>query len=258
MIVVTQEASDEWTATDGPDVVGRMRALVKPDRRCALLPSDITDDSAYGPLLDAAARDATVDLYFEADEDATDLIGTLAERGFAVQRRDHLYLVPTDQSHRPRAVPPGFAVVSAADADIDRHRELDDVLRQDVPGSGGWHNEPEEFERRTFGDPQFDPATYLIAVAEDTGEYVALVRVWNRPRVPRLGMVAALREYRRRGLVSGLVNRAFAVCHARGQIEASTDVDVTNTASNTLMAGLGARRTGGTFELRRPGSVRGH
>jgi ribosomal protein S18 acetylase RimI-like enzyme len=65
-------------------------------------------------------------------------------------------------------------------------------------------------------------------------------------------MVAALPAYRRRGLVSGLINRAFAVCHARGQTEVSTEVDVTNTASNTLMAGLGARRVGGSVELLRP------
>lgn len=142
-------------------------------------------------------------------------------------------------------------MVSAGDADVDRHRVLDDALRQDVPGSDGWRNEPEEFERRTFGDPQFDPATYLIAVAEDTGEYVALVRVWNRPRVPRLGMVATLPAYRRLGLVSGLIGLAFAVCHARGQTDVSTEVDVTNTASNTLMACLGARRVGGTAELLR-------
>lgn len=81
MIVVTREASDEWTATRGSDVVGRLRALVKPDRRCALLPSDIADDGAYGPLVDAAARDTSVDLYIEADLDATELLGTLAEGG---------------------------------------------------------------------------------------------------------------------------------------------------------------------------------
>jgi hypothetical protein len=61
------------------------------------------------------------------------------------------------------------AFLPAAEADVDRLRELDDALRQDVPGAAGWRNDPQEFGRQTFGNPEFDPATYLLSVEEDTG-----------------------------------------------------------------------------------------
>jgi hypothetical protein len=62
----------------------------------------------------------------------------LAARDFTVHRHEHHYLVPTAAPavHEVRT-PDGFAVISAADADVDRLRELDDALRQDVPGAPG-------------------------------------------------------------------------------------------------------------------------
>jgi ribosomal protein S18 acetylase RimI-like enzyme len=149
--------------------------------------------------------------------------------------------------------PDGFAVMSAADADVDRLRELDDALRQDVPGAAGWRNDPLTFADQTFKDPEFDPATYLIAVRENTGRYAGLVRVWIRPGLPRLGLSGVLAAHRRQGLAIALIARAFGVISARGQAEVTCEVDETNVASNALMVRLGARRTGGAVELIRPG-----
>jgi GNAT superfamily N-acetyltransferase len=249
VISVTTEGPDRWTATDDPDVVGRLHALVRPDQRCALYPRDVVNDQAYEQLVDAALRDLDRDLYIEVDEAAAALRGMLAERGFEVHRREHRYLLPTDQ---PRPAPPeGYGIVSAADADVARLSALDDDLRRDVPGADGWHNDPQAFAAQTFNHPEFDPATYLVAVHEATGDYAGLVRVWRR-QVPRLGLIALLPPHRRRGLAGWLIATAFAVCHERGQPEATCEVDVTNTASNALMAGLGARRDGGNVELLRP------
>ncbi len=246
MIVVTGEGQDRWTASDGAEVVGRLRAFVKPDQRCALFVRDVVGERAYGPLVDAALRELDRDLYIEVDEDALSVREILVERGFAVHRREHHYLVPTAYV---RPMPAGYDIVSAADADVARLSELDAALRQDVPGADGWRNDPREFERQTFGDPEFDPATYLVAVHQ--GAYAGLVRVWHRPVVPRLGLIAVVREHRRQGLASGLIARAFGVCHERGQAAAICEVDVTNTASNALMATMGAKRVGGTVELLR-------
>jgi hypothetical protein len=44
----------------------------------------------------------------------------------------------------------------------------------------------------------------------------------------------------------------FDVLHQRGTVDVVAEVDVTNTSSNRLLTGLGARRTGGTIELVRP------
>jgi hypothetical protein len=40
----------------------------------------------------------------------------------------------------------------------------------------------------TFRTPAFNPATYLVAVEEDTGEYIGLVRIWMNRSGPRIGM----------------------------------------------------------------------
>jgi ribosomal protein S18 acetylase RimI-like enzyme len=66
-------------------------------------------------------------------------------------------------------------------------------------------------------------------------------------------LIGALPPWRRRGLAVALLAQAFGVLYDRGLLEATCEVDQTNTASNALMIGLGARRTGGQVELvRRP------
>jgi ribosomal protein S18 acetylase RimI-like enzyme len=134
----------------------------------------------------------------------------------------------------------------------DRLRELDDQLKQDVPGADGWRWDRQGFRAETYDAPDFDPATYLVAVEQATGRYAGLARVWNRPSGPRLGLVGVARPYRRRGLARSLLAQAFAVLHRRGEPEVVAEVDVTNTASNSLLTSLGARRTGGSLELIRP------
>lgn len=224
---------------------------MRPDQRCYLFLRDCAPQ-AYGPLLDAALDALDQDVYIEVDEAAGDLQRALSDRGFVVNRREHHYLVPTDPAVTGlagRVVPDGFRLISAAQADLDRLRELDDALRQDVPGTDGWRNDPEEFVRQTFATGEFDPATYLLAVDAGTGGYAGLVRVWAIARVPRLGLVGTVRAHRRQGLATALVAQAFTVLHARGQPVVSCEVDQANSASVALLTGLGARRTGGGVEL---------
>ena len=151
-------------------------------------------------------------------------------------------------------LPSGFGVLSAASADITWLRLLDDALRQDVPGCEGWRWDAEEFRAETFG-PFFDPATYLVAVDRASGQYAGLVRIWRNRAGPRLGLIAMLAGYRRRGAARALLGQAFTVLAARGDTSAVCEVDDTNVASISLLTGLGARRYGGNVELirRRPG-----
>jgi ribosomal protein S18 acetylase RimI-like enzyme len=250
---VVNEAPLRWAASRDGQAVGRLRAMIRPDGRCFLFFVDPTAD-AYGPLLGAARQVLRRDLYAEVDEDDAAEIGALTRLGFTVNRREHRYVLPTGVAGRlaRRRLPAGFAAISAARADVDRLRELDDALRQDVPGSAGWRNDPTDFARQTFDTPEFDPATYLVAVEEASGGYVGLARVWANPRGPRLGLVGVLAPYRRRGLTLALLSMAFAVLAERGYHEVSCEVDERNTASNALMEGLGGRRAGGFVELRLP------
>jgi ribosomal protein S18 acetylase RimI-like enzyme len=122
-----------------------------------------------------------------------------------------------------------------------------------VPGTSGWLWDPGDFREETFDSPSFDPATYLVAVEPADGEYVGLVRVWNDPGRPRLGLIAITQPYRRQGLARALLGRAFRVLHDRGQDEVTAEVDDSNPAATSLLRSLGARRTGGSVELIRPG-----
>jgi RimJ/RimL family protein N-acetyltransferase len=187
----------------------------------------------------------------DADESDADMQALLADHGFATSRREHLYLLPVDFAIAwlsGRRLPAGCTLISAADADIDRHRMLDEALRQDIPGSAGWHSDPAEFRSMIFDDPEFDPATYLIAVTSG-GAYAGLVRIWNAPGVPRLGMIGVLREHRRAGLASAMLATTLSVVAARGTAGVSCEVDQANVPSNALLTKLGAQRTGGTAEL---------
>ena len=240
-----------WRAIDADQVVGAVSAFLRPDNRWFVhFDADSRADS-FMPLLAAVADNSARDLYASIDEADGQALERFAGLGFAVLRRESNYLIPTD----PKITglhfipePEGVVIISAVDAFEDQLRLLDDALRQDVPGAAGWKWDPGDFHEETF-DQQFDPATYLIAVDSGSGDYMGLVRVWDSPGRPRLGLIAVLREYRRRGLASALRARAFRVLHKRGQTDVTAEVDDTNMASRSLMVRLGARRNGGSLEV---------
>jgi ribosomal protein S18 acetylase RimI-like enzyme len=236
-----------WRAFDGDRAVGAVRSFLRPDNRWFVTFEDGRDDS-YAPLLAAADADAGADLYATADDTDFAALDRLAGLGFAVDRRESNYAIPTG----PGTVadePEGIVIISAADADEDDLRRLDDTLRQDVPGTAGWKWDPGDFREETFDSEQFDPATYLVAVEADSGRYVGLARVWIGPGRPRLGLIAVTRPWRRRGLARALLTRAFGVLYQRGQSEVTAEVDDTNIASASLLREMGARREGGTVEF---------
>ncbi|GAA1914456.1 hypothetical protein GCM10009716_24920 [Streptomyces sodiiphilus] len=250
MSVVVIQSAGRWTAWQDGRAVGSMDRLVRPDGRCFLLPGTCPP-RVLGRLLDAATAATGTDLYIEAD--GPEDLGPLEARGFVVHRREHHYALPV-RADGP-SLPPGYDVIGADAADPEPLRLLDDRLRQDVPGTAGWRNDPASFARDLKADPGFDPALYLVALEARTGEYAGLVRVWIREgRPPRLGLIGVLPDRRGRGLAGALLGRVSGVLHARGVPEMVCEVDETNSASNRLMAAVGARRTGGSVELirRRP------
>ncbi len=238
-----------WRAVAGDQPVGAVRAFLRPDNRWFVAFEDGRADSEE-PLLAAVAGNTGADLYAVADERDQENLDRLARLGFTVNRRESNYVIPTGGP--AASEPAGMVVISAADADEDELRLLDEALRQDVPGTAGWRWDPADFREETFDSGDFDPATYLIAVDTDSARYAGLVRVWNTPGRPRLGLIGVTRPYRRRGLATALLARAFSVLHQRGQAEVTAEVDDTNTASRALLLGLGARRAGGSAELVRP------
>ena len=190
------------------------------------------------------------ELYTSVDEADAARRSALEALGFGVVRRELELLLPTRLPRAP--VPDGFGLFRADEVSADALRALDDELRQDVPGTDGWHWPAAEFRAETYESPHFDPALYLVGAAPDE-EPVAICRVWSRPDLPRLGFVGVRRAHRRRGVTRWLVGEAFAVLAARGRREVSTSVDETNVASRTLLERIGGRHVGATLELRRAG-----
>ena len=239
-----------WRALDAEQVVGEVTAFLRPDDRW-FVTLDAGQDDTYEALIAAVAGNTGSDLYATAedtDDQAMEMFGRL---GFTENRRESNFLIPTDPhvtGLHTTAEPDGVVIISAVDADEDQLRLLDDALRQDVPGAAGWKWDPGDFHEETF-DSQFDPATYLVAVDADNGEYIGLARVWHSPGRPQLGLIAMLPGYRRRGLASVLLARAFAVLHEVGKSEVTGDVDDANSASRALLLRLGARRVGGSVEF---------
>jgi ribosomal protein S18 acetylase RimI-like enzyme len=209
---------------------------VRPDGRC-FIRLDELDSVTDG------------ELYVDVDEADAQAIARCIERGFRINRRESAYRVPTSRG-TGRIVPNGVAFLRADEADEARLRALDDVLRQDVPGTDGWCWDPQGFGEE-LRQPAFDPSTYIVAADALDGEYIGIARVWNNPKLPRLGFVGVVGTHRRLGIGHALLDRVFSVLAARGQSEVSTEIDDTNVASRALLAGFGARRCGGMIELRR-------
>jgi ribosomal protein S18 acetylase RimI-like enzyme len=187
-------------------------------------------------------------LFATADESDAERLHELEDLGFVRERRELRLVLPTDVPKVP--APPGVAAVSAGTVDEEMLRLLDDELRQDVPGTDGWHWTAAGFREETYLSPQFDPAVYLVAT--EGSEHVGICRVWIRPEHPRLGFIGVRRALRRRRIARWLIGETFAVLHERGEPEAWTEVDETNVASRALLEGLGGRLVGASVELRRP------
>lgn len=239
-----------WRAFDGTRMVGAATAFLRPDDRW-FVTFDASQPESYQPLLRAVAANTGSDLYAAVDDTDEHALETFTRLGFTVNRRESNLLIPTNPQItglNASDEPDGVVIISAIDAYEDQLRLLDDALRQDVPGTAGWQWDPGDFHEETFGS-DFDPATYLIAVEVDSGEYLGLVRVWDSPGRPRLGLIAILHPYRRRGLASVLLARTFRVLHERGKTEVTAEVDDTNSPSRSLLMRLGARRISGTAEL---------
>ena len=220
-----------------------MRQWTRPDGRCFVF-GEPDGQLPLGPAY------ATAD---EADEARREALERL---GFGVHRRELDLRLPTDPTAWNVSVaepPPGVAFVRADRVEEGRLRLLDDLLRQDVPGTDGWQWSPEGFRDETYESADFDPATYLVAL-DESGEEIGLARVWMRGSGPRLGLIGVRANWRRRGIASALLAAVLTEVGSRGLPELRTEVDETNVASHELLFGFGPRTVGASLELVRKAS----
>jgi ribosomal protein S18 acetylase RimI-like enzyme len=244
-----------WHALVDDEVAGKAHVVRRPDRRY-FVAIDAWQNEVFDALLDAVIDDLPHELSTIAGEEDDEELARWTRRGFDVRRREDEYEIRMDDPDRHlMPPPPGYRLVSAADADIEDLRRLDDELRQDVPGTRGWVNDPDEFLEQMVRSPLFNPATSLVAVEEATGAHAGLVRVLVAPRWAKLGLAGVRRGHRRRGLGRALVATAFRPLRDAGVRLVLAEADATNEPARALLAGFGARRTGGTIELVRNAST---
>ncbi|NUP34741.1 MAG: GNAT family N-acetyltransferase [Streptomycetaceae bacterium] len=230
-----------WIAWQEQRVVGVMQPWRRPDGHLTLY-FDRSTPEAYPALA------AMVDGECRTTVDAADIavLAALSRAGFAEDRREAKFDVPVTRF--AAAVPEGMALVSAAEIRPAELMMLDCALREDVPGSAGWQPDLQWFLEETYQSPYFDPATYLVA--RDGNALAGLARVWNGPQpVPRLGLVALLPAYRRRGLAKSLLAAVFEPLATRGVLSVRAEADVTNVPSVALLTSLGGKVVGGTVEM---------
>jgi ribosomal protein S18 acetylase RimI-like enzyme len=250
--VLRVQHSCEWVASNDGREVGRLSALRRPNARW-FVACDTWFDAVHDALVMSAAEDLQQDLYASVNETDEESLARHIASGFAVQRREVEFTIPVAralQSLGAPKPPTGYRLMSAAEIDEVDLRILDDVLREDVPGSDGWVNQPQEFREYTFA-AHFDRTAYLVAV-DDGGNSVGLVRIWKTPLPRRLGLIAVIREHRRHGLARALVASALQAVEVQGVTSVAAEVDAENAPSLALFDRMGAERTGGTVELCRP------
>jgi RimJ/RimL family protein N-acetyltransferase len=219
-----------------------MRQWTRPDGRCFVF-GEPDDELQAGRVF------ATAD---EADEARLE---ALARLGFAVRRRELVLRLATDPAAWDVSAvdpPSGIALVPADRVDEDRLRLLDDLLRQDVPGTDGWKWSRAGFRAETYDSADFDPATYLVAL-DERQDGVGIARVWMKSDRPRLGLVGVRSDWRRKGVARALLTAVLTAVRERGAHEVRTEVDEANTASRRLLLGFGGRETGFSLELVRKG-----
>lgn len=246
-----------FIASDHHGRLGEVRTRLRPDGRCQALLDPDGDPTSVADLLSAVIADADGEVIIDmADDDA--FMSTVLASGFVERRRENVYEVTCDVAVNALAdhrVSPEWTIETADRVDLDRLRELDDELRQDVPGISGWRWSREAFLTE-MQPPSYDPRLYRVLV-DVSGDYHGICRIWRNPQRSRIGFVGVTRQQRRGGLATALLADTLREARRIGLSALVLEADTTN-VSNRLADKIGAHRIGGTVELiHRGGSTRG-
>lgn len=256
VVVARPTRTATWNLVRDGATVASAYAICRPDRRW-FVSVDSWRDQDHEPLANAMINDLSHDLFTRIDGSDPAALELWSRYGFEPHRREIEFLISPDPGRtglREVLLPVGLVLLSADEVDETGLRELDERLRDDLPGSDGWVNDPAEFRDHTFDERRFDPSSYLVAVDDERRQFAGLVRVWSSGSRSRLGLIAVTRPYRRRGLARAMLAAAFTPVHERGHREVMAETDAKNLASLALLRGVGAVETGSSMVLRRGAS----
>ncbi|MFI1920446.1 GNAT family N-acetyltransferase [Nocardia sp. NPDC020380] len=243
-VIITRVAELQWHALEDDRVIGRGEASRRPDGRL-FLSIDAWHDAVFDRIAAAMLPDLPRPLYTVVDEVDRELLASWERAGLLVRRREWEYLVPTDPEVTGLgevSPPEDVTIVNLGAAQMRPLQELDCTIRAEIDATVGWQSMPAEMLTAPA-----DPSKY--AVAAESGEYVALVRVVQVHRLPRIGLLAVRSDRRRRGLARALLAQVLGGLHSAGIDTASCEVDESNTAALALFDSIGGRRVAANLEL---------
>ncbi|MFG2819110.1 GNAT family N-acetyltransferase [Kitasatospora sp. NPDC048365] len=242
---VTRVDETRWQARAGDLVVGHGDLSPRPDGR-RFVSIDVWDDAAFAPLADAMLTALPGPLRTVVAGDDGDLTSRWERAGFAPERREWEYLLPTAGTPR-RPAAEDVTILPAGTADEAELRALDRAVRAEVEAGPGWHTMPAELRSGPPGDTLVDPSLYAVAVHR--GRYAGLVRVVRVRGRARIGLLAVRTAHQRHGIGRSLLAHALHTLHDAGVPTAWAEVDRSNAAATALFESLGAERAGHTLQL---------
>ena len=240
-----------WIAFLDGTPTGAVMAQARPDDRTFLTFVEGRPD-AMGPLSHAVVEALGRSVYAGVDAAEGEAEAALRSAGFVTELTAERFCIAFAPilGRLDRAwVPSGMRIQSADTVDEARLFELDNRLRQDVPGTDGWRGDRKWVHEELAETPPFDPTAYLVGVVRETGEYAGLVRIWRNPSGPRLGLVGVLRPFRTTSLAAALLKHALGAAATWGHVTFTTETSLTNRAIHPRLKKLAAESLGRFHQL---------
>jgi GNAT superfamily N-acetyltransferase len=200
------------------------------------------DHRAFGPLGERIGDELGNPVFATIGEDSGGARGSLQRAGFVIDMVSEGFRVRFDDALRwlRRAwVPSGFAIVSADRVDEDGLFDLDNALRNLVPGTEGWRGNRDWFHEELAERPPFDPAAYLVAIDLSSGAHAGLVRIWRNLSGARLGLIGVLPRFRSAPIAAALLQRALAAASTWGHDGFVTETSLDNAVVHPRLNRLG-------------------
>ena len=235
-------ADDAWVLTiDTGDIVAYaciwprvagspiFEIFVHPDRRAEGLGSALLDLVEERMADSYPAAEEYLTMVVASDERAH---GLLESRGYVITTRDRRMRADLAPDGPPVVVPPGV-VIRALDVDRDGRSACDLLNDAFVGHSHAVRLGFEQWRKRFFERPDYDPSLCLVAVAADriVGTLLSY-DLGDRGFVDALGVD---KEHRGRGIGAALLLSSFFILAAKGQYLVELNVDSQNTTGATRL-----------------------
>lgn len=245
-------AGRRWLAFVDGTIAGAVTARDRPDRRI-FLDFGCPNPDSYGPLAEALAREEGLILYASSNSREPEKHQHLLAAGFETEITSEVFSVPFQPVlDRLRSVqrPRGYRFLPPTDVDLRSLLELDNCLRQDVPGTDGWQGDADRLRAEMQESPPFDPAGYLVAL-DNKSRLIGLARVWRNSNGPRFGMVGTLPTHRRTMVGPYLIRSVLTAASTWGSDHFTTETSISNRHIHPRLESVGARSDGFIYQLRR-------